>query len=69
MVGVPLAMKTVAYDCGFASPDQMRSAFQRRVGVSPLRYRESFRATSLYDARSMHARNFVSSSERNVRSR
>jgi transcriptional regulator GlxA family with amidase domain len=40
-----LALKAVAFDCGFASTDQMRSAFQRRLGVSPLRYRENFRAT------------------------
>jgi transcriptional regulator GlxA family with amidase domain len=39
-----LALKAVAFDCGFASPDQMRTAFQRRLGVTPLRYRESFRA-------------------------
>lgn len=37
------ALKTIAYDCGFASPEQMRAAFQRRLGLSPLRYRESFR--------------------------
>jgi transcriptional regulator GlxA family with amidase domain len=37
-----LALKAVAFDCGFASPDQMRSAFQRKLGVTPLRYRESF---------------------------
>jgi transcriptional regulator GlxA family with amidase domain len=36
-------MKTVAYDCGFASPDQMRSAFQRRLNVTPQQYRGSFR--------------------------
>lgn len=40
------ALKTVAFDCGFASPDQMRSAFQRRLGVTPQRYRESFQATT-----------------------
>lgn len=39
-----LALKAIAYDCGFASPDQMRSAFQRRLGVSPVRYRENFKA-------------------------
>ncbi len=39
-----LALKAIAFDCGFASPDQMRSAFQRRLGVSPIRYRENFRA-------------------------
>jgi len=37
-----LAMKTVAFECGFATPGQMRSAFQRRLGVSPVRYRENF---------------------------
>ena len=37
------ALKVVAYDCGFASPDQMRSAFQRRLDVTPLQYRASFR--------------------------
>jgi transcriptional regulator GlxA family with amidase domain len=40
-----LAMKAVAFDCGYASPDQMRGAFQRRLGVTPLRYRESFTAS------------------------
>lgn len=37
-----LALKAVAFDCGFASPEQMRGAFQRRLGLSPIRYRESF---------------------------
>src|SRR3546814_11909901 len=35
-------VKAIAFDCGFANPQQMRAAFQRRLGVSPLRYRESF---------------------------
>lgn len=39
------ALKTVAFDCGFASPEQMRAAFQRRLGLGPARYRESFRTT------------------------
>jgi transcriptional regulator GlxA family with amidase domain len=39
-----LALKSVAFDCGFATPERMRGAFQRRLGVSPLQYRESFRA-------------------------
>lgn len=39
-----LPAKTIAFDCGFANPAQMRAAFQRRLGVSPLRYRESFRS-------------------------
>jgi transcriptional regulator GlxA family with amidase domain len=38
------ALKAVAFDCGFASPDQMRSAFQRRLNVTPQQYRGSFRA-------------------------
>jgi transcriptional regulator GlxA family with amidase domain len=38
-----LALKAVAFDCGFAGPEQMRAAFQRRIGISPQRYRESFR--------------------------
>ena len=39
-------IKTIAFDCGFASPQQMRAAFQRRLGVTPGRYRDSFRSTS-----------------------
>jgi transcriptional regulator GlxA family with amidase domain len=38
-----LAMKAIAFDCGFASPEQMRGAFQRRLNVSPVQYRASFR--------------------------
>ena len=41
-----LALKAVAFDCGFASPDQMRSAFQRRLNVTPQQYRGSFRTAS-----------------------
>lgn len=37
------ALKAVAFDCGFGTPEQMRSVFQRRLGLSPLRYRENFR--------------------------
>lgn len=37
-------LKAIAFDCGFANPQQMRAAFQRRLGLSPLRYRESFRS-------------------------
>jgi transcriptional regulator GlxA family with amidase domain len=37
------ALKAVAFECGFASPEQMRAVFQRRLGLSPVRYRESFR--------------------------
>ncbi|MHA6646023.1 GlxA family transcriptional regulator [Mesorhizobium sp. A623] len=38
-------IKVIAFDCGFANPQQMRAAFQRRLGLSPLRYRESFRSS------------------------
>lgn len=41
-----LALKAIAFDCGFASPDQMRNAFQRKLGVTPIRYREKFRVAS-----------------------
>jgi transcriptional regulator GlxA family with amidase domain len=36
-------LKTVAYECGFGSSEQMRVAFQRRLKVSPANYRASFR--------------------------
>ncbi|MGI3901614.1 MAG: GlxA family transcriptional regulator [Janthinobacterium lividum] len=39
------ALKVVAFDCGFAGPEQMRAVFQRRLGLGPQRYRESFRTT------------------------
>jgi transcriptional regulator GlxA family with amidase domain len=35
-------LKTVAYQCGFNDADRMRSVFQRRLGVSPQRYRSHF---------------------------
>ncbi len=38
-----LALKTIAFDCGFSGPAQMRNAFQRRINVTPLQYRSSFR--------------------------
>lgn len=38
-----LPLKTIAFDCGFSGPDQMRNAFQRRINVTPLQYRGSFR--------------------------
>ncbi len=41
--GTDRAMKAVAFDCGFTKPEQMRGAFQRRLGITPVRYRESFR--------------------------
>lgn len=39
-------VKAIAFDCGFANPEQMRAAFQRRLGLSPLRYRESFQPSA-----------------------
>lgn len=41
--GSDLPLKTVAYDCGFGTPERMRAVFQRRLGVSPAQYRSSFR--------------------------
>lgn len=35
-------LKVIAFDCGFGAPEQMRAVFQRRLGVSPQRYRENF---------------------------
>lgn len=40
-------IKAIAFDCGFANPEQMRAAFQRRLRLSPLRYRESFRSSRI----------------------
>jgi len=41
--GSDLALKAVAYRCGFGSPDRMRIVFARRLGVTPAQYRASFR--------------------------
>lgn len=40
--GAP-ALDRVAAECGFASAEVMRRAFQRRLGTSPRAYRERFR--------------------------
>lgn len=37
------ALKTIAFECGFTGPGQMRSAFQRRLDVTPVQYRGSFK--------------------------
>jgi len=42
--GSDRALKAIAFDCGFGGPEQMRVAFQRRLGVSPAHYRTSFRS-------------------------
>ena len=41
-----IPLKTVAFNCGFASSDRMRLAFVRRLGVSPATYRMRFRGPS-----------------------
>ncbi|WP_223191226.1 GlxA family transcriptional regulator [Paraburkholderia panacisoli] len=37
-------LKRIADASGFNDPDRMRKAFQRRLGISPLQYRQKFRA-------------------------
>lgn len=41
--GSELALKTIAYSCGFGSPARMRLVFAQRFGVTPAQYRDSFR--------------------------
>jgi transcriptional regulator GlxA family with amidase domain len=38
------ALKAVAYDCGFGTADRMRIVFSKRIGVTPMQYRERFRS-------------------------
>jgi transcriptional regulator GlxA family with amidase domain len=38
--GTDLALKTVAFASGFTNPEQMRGAFRRKLGVTPVQYRE-----------------------------
>jgi transcriptional regulator GlxA family with amidase domain len=40
--GSDLALKAVAYDCGFSSAEHMRLVFVRRLGLTPSQYRSSF---------------------------
>jgi transcriptional regulator GlxA family with amidase domain len=42
--GGDLALKVVAYECGFSSAEHMRQVFVKRLGVTPSQYRGSFRA-------------------------
>lgn len=35
-------LKSIAWDCGFASADRMRLAFVRHLGVTPMQYRSTF---------------------------
>lgn len=39
-----VALKTVAYECGFRDAHHMRSVFMRRLGVSPQQFRMNFAA-------------------------
>ncbi|CAH2922516.1 MAG: Transcriptional regulator, AraC family [uncultured Paraburkholderia sp.] len=39
------ALKAIAYDCGFGTADRMRIVFVKRIGVTPMQYRERFRAS------------------------
>lgn len=41
-----MPLKTVAFECGFASADRMRLAFVRGLGLSPASYPARFRGTS-----------------------
>jgi transcriptional regulator GlxA family with amidase domain len=41
--GGTLALKTIAYRCGFGSAARMRLVFTQRFGVTPNQYRDSFR--------------------------
>ena len=36
------ALKAIAYDCGFGTADRMRIVFTKRIGVTPMQYRERF---------------------------
>ncbi|MYM22146.1 helix-turn-helix domain-containing protein [Duganella sp. FT135W] len=40
--GTDLAVKTVAYRCGFGSAARLRLVFSQRFGVTPNQYRDSF---------------------------
>ncbi|GAB7547571.1 GlxA family transcriptional regulator [Cupriavidus sp. 8B] len=37
------ALKAVAWDCGFGTAERMRIVFAKRLGVTPMQYRERFR--------------------------
>jgi transcriptional regulator GlxA family with amidase domain len=41
--GSDLPLKSVAYSCGFQTADRMRVIFAKRLGISPVQYRASFR--------------------------
>ncbi|NYH26301.1 GlxA family transcriptional regulator [Paraburkholderia bryophila] len=39
------ALKAIAYDCGFGTADRMRIVFTKRIGATPMQYRERFRSS------------------------
>jgi transcriptional regulator GlxA family with amidase domain len=44
--GTDLALKVVAFDCGFGGAEQMRTVFQRRLGINSGAYRTAFQTPS-----------------------
>ncbi|XXX80844.1 helix-turn-helix domain-containing protein [Sorangium sp. So ce134] len=42
LAGTTLPLKRIAHQCGFGDEQNLRRAFQRRLGVGPLEYRERF---------------------------
>ncbi|MGK3990268.1 helix-turn-helix domain-containing protein [Sorangium sp. So ce136] len=42
VAGTDLPLKRIAHQCGFGDEQNLRRAFQRRLGVGPLEYRERF---------------------------
>ncbi|MDE1169491.1 MAG: GlxA family transcriptional regulator [Pseudomonas sp.] len=46
--GTDLALKAVAYRCGFGSTNRMRLVFSQHLGVTPMQYREQFRPAGQY---------------------
>lgn len=51
LADVALPLKTVAARAGFNSEAQMRRAFQKRMGIAPMLYRERFATTGVAAAR------------------
>ena len=41
--GSDLALKAIAFECGFGNVQRMRTVFTKRLGVTPNQYRASFR--------------------------
>ncbi|SCB32253.1 Transcriptional regulator GlxA family, contains an amidase domain and an AraC-type DNA-binding HTH domain [Rhizobium lusitanum] len=37
-------LKVIAYECGFGNPKRMRQVFARNLGISPVQYRDQFKA-------------------------